>query len=109
MSAPEPPPLFGERPLMDQTCGRWFGDHNCGKPATWHFMWTEDGENGLCCDEHHDEALRVWSHHDKHPMTAVCTMPDSSWFYSWDQPPGMCAWTVSEDTLALQQEATVDA
>lgn len=100
-SAAGPPPLLGDRPALDQTCGRWLGDTNCGRPATWHFMWTQDGDNGLCCDEHHDEALRTWTHHDRHPITAVCTLPDANWFFSWDEPPGCCRWVVSDETMAL--------
>jgi hypothetical protein len=99
------PPLLGDRPAMDQTCGRWLGTTNCGKPATWHFMWTPEGDNGLTCDEHHDEALRVWTHHDRHPITAVCTMPDANWFFSWDEPPGYCRWVVGDEELVAQANA----
>lgn len=97
-------PLFGERPALDQTCGRLVPGGHCNKQATVHMLWNEEGDNGLCCYEHTIEANCSWSIIDQHPITAVCTLPDANWFYSWDEPPGCCKWVVSEETMALTRE-----
>lgn len=95
------PPLGAARPVMDATCGRLAPGGHCGKPATWHVIWTSDTENGLCCDGHMDEVIRRWAFYDRHPVGAACTLPDVRLVWSWDDPPGRCVWVVDEETLAL--------
>ena len=93
---PDAPPLGPERPVMDLTCGRLIPPGHCGKPATWHFCWTDDAENGLCCDEHTEEAHRLGWGVDWHPVGPICTMPDSVWVGSIHSPPGRCDWRLSD-------------
>lgn len=56
-------------------------------------MWTADGENGLCCDEHMAEARAAWVFVDVHPVTGLCATNDAGvmWLWSWVAPPGWCA------------------
>lgn len=46
----------------------------CGKPAKWHIIWTSDGENGIACDEHADEARRLWVYFGLHAYEPVCSI-----------------------------------
>ena len=103
-------PLGPGRPLMDLTCARLFSldpVEHCPKPATKHIMWDgETTENVVTCDEHFEEAKVKWKMFDYHPIGTACTMPDTLWFTSWEEPPGCCRWTVSEEILAMENAAT---
>lgn len=63
-------------------CARHIGgDRECGEPAVMHISWYVDGvsalnwENSLCCQEHADEAQRLWSVGWKHHVSHACGMP----------------------------------
>ena len=66
------PPMFDIAPPL--VCSRWMVNGNCGKPATWHVIWTADMENGLCCDEHMAEVRREWAFYAAHPYEMVCSI-----------------------------------
>lgn len=100
--AKTPVPLGAERPSMDHTCGRLVPGGYCGAPAEWHVFWDDvELHNGVCCDMHYRNAKERWHMHDAHPLGAVCTMPDTTVVWSWEEPPGLCRWVVDEDTYAL--------
>lgn len=101
------PPLGPERPALDHTCGRQVDGGYCGASAVWHFAWSDDLENGLCCAEHADEALAKGWGVDWHPIGAVCTLPGTLWVGSTFAPPGRCEWVLSDGTAA--SAATADA
>jgi hypothetical protein len=92
---------------MDLTCGRLIGDGHCGKPATRHFAWNDDIDNGLCCDEHATEAHAHGWGADWHPITEVCTMPDTKWVGSLYDPPGRCEWEISDGTRVRAEAAVL--
>ena len=73
------PPLFNEAP--GGVCSRWLGDHNCGKPAVMHIMWTSDMENGCCCAEHNAEAGDQWCFYARHPWQPACSTPGALYFH----------------------------
>lgn len=98
------PPLGDIRLLGEATCGRSVGptiNDGCGKPATWHVLWTADGDNGLTCDEHYAEVGIRWASLDSHPFGGVCCMPNTVWIDSTSEPPGLCRWVVDDETHAL--------
>lgn len=67
-----PPFPNGHAPGLE--CSRWMSDRHCGKPATWHIIWTPAGENGLCCNTHMDEARHTWSFLAAHPYDPICSV-----------------------------------
>lgn len=100
------PPLGDEQPAGLLTCCYGTDPDLCGAPATWHIFWTLDGENGLACERHADEADQRWTRYDRHPVCGTCNLPGSEVRWSWDEPPGRCVWAVSDETfLALAAEA----
>jgi hypothetical protein len=64
------------RPSYDLTCGRLTTDPDghCPKRATWHVMWTSDGTNTLCCEEHMTEARQQWAFYGRHQLGMACTV-----------------------------------
>jgi hypothetical protein len=71
------PQMFGTAPPM--TCSRV----GCGRSATFHVIWTAEMDNGLCCDDHMEEARRRWrcyAHHDYDP--GFCSHPQASFEFS---------------------------
>lgn len=63
-------------------CGRHIGgDGECGAPAVWHISWYEDGvraldwEHSLACQEHTEEAQRLWTVGWRHAASHACGMP----------------------------------
>ena len=87
----QPPPLLGERDSGISTCSRRMATGvDCDKAATVHAIWTEDLENGLCCDEHWADAQAHWSYFDWHPFGGFCAMPGTDLVFSWERPPGEC-------------------
>lgn len=68
-------PPFREGDVPSHICSRWIVDHNCGRPATWHIIWTVDLENGTVCDEHLEEARREWVFFAVHPYEPSCAPP----------------------------------
>lgn len=98
------PPLGDAQAAMDMTCAYGIPP-TCSRRATWHVIWTPDGENSIGCDEHAQEAEKRWTRYDRHPLTETCGMPDSNIIWSWDEAPGRCVWVVSEETLALAEAA----
>lgn len=101
------PPLGSEQPDGISTCSCGPDDDLCGKPATWHLIWTPDGENGLACDEHAAWANANFTEYDRHPFGGVCCMPGSFVVWSWEQPPGLCKWAI--DDLDLVAAANAEA
>jgi len=101
------PPQGDEMPVMDASCGYGYPGPLCGRPATWHIIWTPDTDNGMACDEHAAHAAARWAWYDRHPMTETCSAPERQVIWSWDDPPGKCAWVVSEETLSLAQAAAL--
>lgn len=78
------PPVGSEgRPAGEHTCGFSptldYAGH-CGKPATWHVIWTVEMDNTLCCDEHMADALIQWVFFMRHPIGPDCTMPDALFY-----------------------------
>lgn len=71
-------------------------DH-CGREAKWHVIWTEDLENGLCCDEHMEEVLAKWMFYARHPYRMECSMPGAVYLHD----ANVCL--VDEDGLELEQ------
>lgn len=71
----QPPhgPGFRPEPAPPGFCHRWMDDHPCGKPATWHIIWDSYLSNGLCCDEHMEEARIHWVFWAHHPYEAACS------------------------------------
>lgn len=73
------PPLGGAAPPLQ--CNRALEGpldnptRYCGKPGTWHIIWTADCENGIACDEHYAEAKSRWVFYAAHPYEPVCSMP----------------------------------
>lgn len=67
----------------------------CGKPATWHVIWTSDMENGLACDEHYDEARSTWAYFAVHPYRMECSMPGAVYVHA----ENVCR--TDEDSLGL--------
>lgn len=73
------PPIGGVAPPLQ--CNRLFNNDfrhpvYCGKPATWHIMWTADLENGIACDEHAQEARERWVFYAIHEYEPACSMAD---------------------------------
>lgn len=102
MTAPTPP-LGDIRPVLDTRCG--YGDPPvCPELSAWHIVWTPDMENSLACEKHAQEAAGRWTWYDRHPLTEVCTMPEATCVWSWDDPPGRCLWVVSDETMAVALE-----
>lgn len=78
------PPFMGNPGYGRPMCGRTFTHdddkkpvESCPKPATWHVMWTQDCENGTCCDEHMDETRKRWAFYAAHRMLPACTQEGS--------------------------------
>ena len=101
------PPLGGERPWFTMTCGFGTDPSLCDKPATWHVWWDEE-ENSLSCDEHMTYA-NGFAYYDKHPLGEVCTVPERTVVWSWEEPPGHCMWVVSDETYAAVEAAELVA
>lgn len=74
------PPLGPRRQENFDTCGynptMTWGDE-CGKPGTWHIIWTFDAENGVACEEHYANARAKWAFVCAHPRGPDCMMPNS--------------------------------
>lgn len=95
------PPLFGVAPPL--ACSYWLGDRNCGKPGTWHIMWTEDLENGIACDEHFAEVRERWCYYAIHEYRPDCSMPGA--LYHRDE--NICVVDEGELGLAVAQAVSV--
>lgn len=74
------PPLQCNRIVTGDLDGRGY----CGRPATWHIMWTADCENGLACDEHAQEAREWWAFYAIHEYEPACSMSDFGALYYHD-------------------------
>ena len=75
------PPIGGWAPAF--VCARVVQDEPyrlCGKLATWHVMWTANGENGLVCGEHEHEARWRWAFFAIHPYEVTCSVPGAIYF-----------------------------
>lgn len=80
------PPMGARRQDRFDTCGfnpSMIEGEECGKPATWHIIWTLDGENGSACDEHHASSTAAYVCVCSHRRGPDCMMPGS--FILW--PP----------------------
>jgi hypothetical protein len=76
----------------ERTCGRIVADPErlCGEPAVGHFMWTDDGDNGIACERHTPAGML--NAVDWHPLGDDCTMPGVQWRYSTSEGAGRCEW-----------------
>jgi hypothetical protein len=70
--------MFGVAPPL--TCTRI----GCDADATWHVIWTADGENGMCCDKHETEARRRWVFYAIHPYRLECSADDARVYWLID-------------------------
>lgn len=103
------PPLYEEAPPF--ICSRRIGTGPtpdeppvyCGKPATWHIIWTLEGDNSIACDEHADSARANWVFAGMHPYSEVCSMPGSRWV------PELDRCVVDEELLGLASSVSVSA
>lgn len=59
-----------------QVCGYETGGTICGAAATWHVIWTPDGENGAACDRHMPNA-KTFAYWAAHRYEDVCGAPNS--------------------------------
>jgi hypothetical protein len=99
------PPIGGHAPALQ--CNRLTGGtfdqpDYCGRPGTWHIIWTADAENGIACDEHADEARRLWVYFGLHAYDPVCSMPGATYLPDEDR----CV--IDEDSLGLTAAAAVE-
>ena len=74
------PPFF-EEGAPGGLCSRRLGDHNCGKLAVTHIIWTSDMENGLCCHEHDAEVLANWCFYARHLWQPTCSAPGALFYH----------------------------
>ena len=80
------PPMGARRQERFDTCGfnpSMVEGDECGKPATWHIIWTLDAENGAACDEHFEDARATWVYVCAHRRGPDCMMPNS--IVVWDE------------------------
>lgn len=96
------PPMGGVAPPLQ--CNRDLngnpgsGDERlCGREGKWHIIWTSDLENGICCDEHYDEARKRWGFYAVHPYKPDCSMPGAVYVFA----DNVCV--VDEDGLDLPE------
>jgi hypothetical protein len=73
------PPIDKDGHAPPLVCGRLQNWPNpwsrCPREATTHVIWTPKIDNGLCCDDHADEARRLWTPYAMHPYRMECSMP----------------------------------
>lgn len=72
-----------------QRCG--FGttlENACGKPATWHVLWSSRGNASLECEFHHRVAHSRWLFYADHPFDPNCCLPGAS----YDKAKNRCFW-----------------
>jgi hypothetical protein len=96
------PPLGGVAPPLQ--CNRWMGgtfgggdEICCGREGKWHIMWTSDLENGICCDDHYQEARARWAFYAAHEYRPDCSMPGAVYIFAENR----CV--VDEDGLGLEE------
>ncbi|MEE4598252.1 hypothetical protein V2J94_41525 [Streptomyces sp. DSM 41524] len=68
--------------VRGQKCGHSPGDNpstDCQADATWHIMWNTEGDAGLACGPHMDEARRSLVFIDSHRVGPDCAMPGTLW------------------------------
>lgn len=75
---PRTPPFFGFP--ANRGCSRWLGDHDCGKDAVRHVIWTETMENGFVCLDHVRELGTLWAFIAAHEVGPDCGMPGSVFY-----------------------------
>ncbi|MFC7909039.1 hypothetical protein [Streptomyces nigra] len=65
-----------------QKCGHSPGDTeatDCPDDATWHILWTPEGDAGLACDPHMAVARERFVFVDSHPVGSDCGRPGAHW------------------------------
>ncbi|GAA4626903.1 hypothetical protein GCM10023196_037040 [Actinoallomurus vinaceus] len=82
------PQFNGERSDHDRTCGYGTPENHCGKPATWHVLWTVDGTNSLDCDEHMADAEKQWVFYGRHRLGPHCLHPEALFYEDRCEVPG---------------------
>lgn len=98
MNAPMPPLGGHAPPLQCNRLLRWPDESSkCGRPATFHIVWTADLENGLACDEHMAEAKTKWCFFAVHLYRMECSMPGAIYLHE----ENVCV--VDEDGLGLHE------
>lgn len=51
----------------------------CGALATYHLLWTSDGDCSPACEEHALEAIRIWRPVQVHKIAPACVSPQGAW------------------------------
>lgn len=75
-------PLGRDLAHRGQKCSHSPGDTeatDCPNDATWHIMWTTDGDVGLACDPHMAVARKRFAFVDSHRVSPDCGMPSARW------------------------------
>lgn len=102
------PPLGRRVAHRGQTCGYSPEDTeatDCTTDATWHIMWTPDGDAGFACEPHMAQARARFVFVDSHHVGPDCGMPGSRWDHDRktcrypDEPPALSA-TATQATPA---------
>jgi len=75
-------PLGRDVAHRGQKCGHSPADSaatDCTADATWHILWTADGDAGLACDPHAAVARQRFVFVDFHRVGPDCNMPGAWW------------------------------
>lgn len=94
--------------IGDPRCGSQPAAHvpACGKPATWHVLWTATppAPLSLLCDEHMAHAQQNLVYVDRHPAAVICDIPGTGWLTGTSS---RCVLTTTIDTArhAATEEA----
>lgn len=85
MRSPNLPPR-GKTNQIARFCMKWTGgewgpaENTCGKLATHHVFWDEEGDSTYACATHTAEIRRLWDYHQIHALSPFCGMPGALWF-----------------------------
>lgn len=80
------------------------GGDRCTNEATWHVIWKLDPEmtNGLCCDEHMDEARELWVFYAAHKyVQSFCSHPNAMFQHDLND----CVIPIDDYPRVLMEEA----
>ncbi|MFD5875668.1 hypothetical protein [Streptomyces sp. NPDC060322] len=93
--------------IGDPRCGSKSATHApaCGKPATWHVLWTATppAPLSLLCDEHMAHARQHLVYADQHPAAMICDIPGTGWLTT---TPSQCVLTTTTELNAQAQAET---
>ncbi|MFF4179649.1 hypothetical protein [Streptomyces sp. NPDC001750] len=89
----------------DPRCGSQpaLGAETCGKPATWHVLWTATppAPMSLLCDRHMAQARAELVYTDRHRAAVICDMPGTGWWLA--ETPSRCALTTTTHITSQTQ------